>query len=194
MKLVAEFVAEVESELASLRNTDDESFRCSSKESRSQSSRMAAGFGKLVSVSSSLTKSKLLNDFDQYSKLLKIEFESSEAFEHDDVWDEVMLVVEQRLLSLISLTLVVYKWDYLKHFDVSYSLDIDFKRFTLLLRYLEFTIFGVKYGNLKKAFFVYKLFAALSQASLNVDPFGMNFTFISFPRSKLIFFAFKNVT
>ncbi|RNA36749.1 Inhibin beta B [Brachionus plicatilis] len=31
--------------------------------------------------------------------------------------------------------------------------------------------------------FAFKLFAALSQASLNVDPFGINFTFISFLRS-----------
>ncbi|RNA02928.1 hypothetical protein BpHYR1_024863 [Brachionus plicatilis] len=45
--------------------------------------------------------------------------------------------------------------------------------------------------------FAFKLFAALSQASLNVDPFGMNFTFIirlnffiqcstSFERSTLV--------
>ncbi|RMZ96437.1 hypothetical protein BpHYR1_002507, partial [Brachionus plicatilis] len=36
--------------------------------------------------------------------------------------------------------------------------------------------------------FAFKLFDALSQTSLNVDPFGMNFTFISFPRS-----TFENI-
>ncbi|RNA45117.1 hypothetical protein BpHYR1_021200 [Brachionus plicatilis] len=35
----------------------------------------------------------------------------------------------------------------------------------------------------ENAFFAFKLFVALSQASLNVDPFRINFTYISSPRS-----------
>ncbi|RNA03171.1 hypothetical protein BpHYR1_024794 [Brachionus plicatilis] len=51
-----------------------------------------------------------------------------------------------------------------------------------------FTICNEKYSNLKNdrlyflEFFPFKLFAALSQVSLNVDPFKMNLTFISFLR------------
>ncbi|RNA27370.1 hypothetical protein BpHYR1_003522 [Brachionus plicatilis] len=37
-------------------------------------------------------------------------------------------------------------------------------------------------GN-SRYFTIFSLFAAMFQASLNVDPFGMNFSFISFPRS-----------
>ncbi|RNA02795.1 hypothetical protein BpHYR1_001428 [Brachionus plicatilis] len=61
---------------------------------------------------------------------------------------------------------------------------------TVLLRYLEFTKFYVNY-----AFFAFKLLAALSQPSLNVDLFGINFKIICFPKSMIyIFLTFCNLS
>ncbi|RNA00742.1 hypothetical protein BpHYR1_011807 [Brachionus plicatilis] len=49
-----------------------------------------------------------------------------------------------------------------------------------MLRYFEyFAIFKVKNAA-----------AVLPKASLNLDPFGMNFTFSSFPRSNIMVYIF----